>query len=110
MVIIHFRYHFLLFYVPFFQSFCINKNGKINPKTIKNDEYCLNGSTRKYSGISGFSDRLPIFEIKKSNPILKVKTQLKQIIKLPFRISDKFFSFLFSVNIKLQIGIDEIKK
>ena len=77
---------------------------------MQNKEYCLNGSTRKYSGNSGFSDGLPIFEINMNNPIQKVKMQLKQIIKLNFRISDKFFRFLFSVNIKPQIGIDEIKR
>ncbi|WP_144894330.1 hypothetical protein [Flavobacterium tiangeerense] len=77
---------------------------------MKNKEYCLNGSTRKYSGISGFCDGLPILEININNPILKVNKQVKQIIKLSFRISDKFFRFLFSVNIKPQIGIDEIKR
>lgn len=84
-------------------------NGNIKPKIMKNKEYCLNGSTRKYFGINGFSDGLPIFEINMNNPIIKVKTELKKMIKLFFRISDKFFCFLFSVNIKPQIGINEIK-
>ena len=77
---------------------------------MKNKEYCLNGSTLKYSEISELSEGFPIFEISINNTILKITMQLKQIIKFSFRISDKFFRFLFPVNIKPQIGIDEIKR
>jgi hypothetical protein len=74
---------------------------------MKNKEYCLNGSTRKYSGISGFVLGLPIFEININNPILKVTIQHINNIKLTFIISVILFSLLFEFRIKPKIGINE---
>ena len=49
-------------------SFRVNKNGNIKPKIMKNKEYCFNGSTRKYSGITGVRSHETFTAFYKNSP------------------------------------------